>query len=172
VAQLIDGCQKYGITRYSLRTDPTPPMNRLQKKCVIAPTPPPTPLVKPADPTPPTPEPPQPMVTPPPAVEPVTPPVDLTPVENPDTEIPKLKPEKRQIQVDLQPVVRDQKQVTDDAAKAEQEAKKEARARARAIARALTNISKNASSATDGGHAGQQQRVLRELRRDSGQRLS
>jgi biopolymer transport protein ExbD len=24
VAQIIDGCQKYGITRYSLRTDPTP----------------------------------------------------------------------------------------------------------------------------------------------------
>ncbi|HEY5042978.1 MAG TPA: biopolymer transporter ExbD [Verrucomicrobiae bacterium] len=24
VAQLLDGCQKYGITRYSLRTDPTP----------------------------------------------------------------------------------------------------------------------------------------------------
>jgi biopolymer transport protein ExbD len=24
VAQVIDGCQKYGITRYSLRTDPTP----------------------------------------------------------------------------------------------------------------------------------------------------
>jgi len=24
VAQLIDGCQKNGITRYSLRTDPTP----------------------------------------------------------------------------------------------------------------------------------------------------
>jgi biopolymer transport protein ExbD len=23
-AQLLDGCQKYGITRYSLRTDPTP----------------------------------------------------------------------------------------------------------------------------------------------------
>jgi biopolymer transport protein ExbD len=25
VAQLLDGCQKYHITRYSLRTDPTPP---------------------------------------------------------------------------------------------------------------------------------------------------
>jgi biopolymer transport protein ExbD len=25
VAQVIDGCQKNGITRYSLRTDPTPP---------------------------------------------------------------------------------------------------------------------------------------------------
>jgi biopolymer transport protein ExbD len=24
VAQLLDGCKKYGITRYSLRTDPTP----------------------------------------------------------------------------------------------------------------------------------------------------
>jgi len=24
VAQLLDGCQKYGISRYSLRTDPTP----------------------------------------------------------------------------------------------------------------------------------------------------
>ncbi len=24
VAQILDGCQKYGITRYSLRTDPTP----------------------------------------------------------------------------------------------------------------------------------------------------
>ena len=24
VAQIIDGCQKFGITRYSLRTDPTP----------------------------------------------------------------------------------------------------------------------------------------------------
>ena len=24
VAQVIDGCQKYGITRYSLRTDPSP----------------------------------------------------------------------------------------------------------------------------------------------------
>jgi biopolymer transport protein ExbD len=24
VAQLLDGCEKYGITRYSLRTDPTP----------------------------------------------------------------------------------------------------------------------------------------------------
>jgi|SRR5690242_13952178 len=24
VAQVIDGCQRYGITRYSLRTDPTP----------------------------------------------------------------------------------------------------------------------------------------------------
>jgi biopolymer transport protein ExbD len=24
VAQVLDGCQKYGITRYSLRTDPTP----------------------------------------------------------------------------------------------------------------------------------------------------
>ena len=24
VAQLLDGCQRYGITRYSLRTDPTP----------------------------------------------------------------------------------------------------------------------------------------------------
>ena len=24
VAQIIDGCQKHGITRYSLRTDPTP----------------------------------------------------------------------------------------------------------------------------------------------------
>ena len=24
VAQLLDGCQKHGITRYSLRTDPTP----------------------------------------------------------------------------------------------------------------------------------------------------
>jgi biopolymer transport protein ExbD len=24
VAQLLDGCQKYGITRYSMRTDPTP----------------------------------------------------------------------------------------------------------------------------------------------------
>jgi biopolymer transport protein ExbD len=24
VAELLDGCQKYGITRYSLRTDPTP----------------------------------------------------------------------------------------------------------------------------------------------------
>ena len=24
VAQVIDGCQKFGITRYSLRTDPTP----------------------------------------------------------------------------------------------------------------------------------------------------
>ena len=24
VAQVIDGCQKYGISRYSLRTDPTP----------------------------------------------------------------------------------------------------------------------------------------------------
>ena len=24
VAQIIDGCHKYGITRYSLRTDPTP----------------------------------------------------------------------------------------------------------------------------------------------------
>ncbi|HEX7654134.1 MAG TPA: biopolymer transporter ExbD, partial [Verrucomicrobiae bacterium] len=24
LAQLLDGCQKYGITRYSLRTDPTP----------------------------------------------------------------------------------------------------------------------------------------------------
>jgi len=24
VAQLLDGCQKFGITRYSLRTDPTP----------------------------------------------------------------------------------------------------------------------------------------------------
>ena len=24
VAQVIDGCQKNGITRYSLRTDPTP----------------------------------------------------------------------------------------------------------------------------------------------------
>ena len=23
VAQVLDGCQKYGITRYSLRTDPT-----------------------------------------------------------------------------------------------------------------------------------------------------
>jgi biopolymer transport protein ExbD len=23
VAQLLDGCKKYGITRYSLRTDPT-----------------------------------------------------------------------------------------------------------------------------------------------------
>ena len=36
VAQLIDGCQKNGITRYSLRTDPTTEMNRLQKKCLIA----------------------------------------------------------------------------------------------------------------------------------------
>jgi len=25
VSQVLDGCQKYGITRYSLRTDPTPP---------------------------------------------------------------------------------------------------------------------------------------------------
>lgn len=24
VAQLLDGCQRYGVTRYSLRTDPTP----------------------------------------------------------------------------------------------------------------------------------------------------
>ena len=35
VAQLIDGCQKNNITRYSLRTEPTQ-MNRLQKKCLIA----------------------------------------------------------------------------------------------------------------------------------------
>ena len=35
VAQVIDGCQKNGITRYSLRTEPSQ-MNRLQKKCLVA----------------------------------------------------------------------------------------------------------------------------------------
>ena len=33
--QLLDSCQRNGITRYSVRTEPTQ-MNRLQKKCVIA----------------------------------------------------------------------------------------------------------------------------------------
>ena len=37
LAALIDGCQRNGITRYSLRTQPAgTPMSRLYKKCFIA----------------------------------------------------------------------------------------------------------------------------------------
>lgn len=120
-----------------------------------APTPPPVteppkPVVTP--PTPPVPEPPKPVVTPPPPkVEPVTPP-EVKPVAK--AEIPIAKPPKPtppKIKVNLEPVVRNSKQVADDKAAADAAAAKAERLKAdrlKAFQTAARSIKNNSSTAT------------------------
>ena len=119
------------------------------------PTPPPTPVVKQQDPTPPPPIPPTPVVKqvePVKTVEPVKPPEDVKPLDKPVVEIPKPKPPKRQIVVDLKPVVRDPKKVVDDTKAADAAAAEKAKQlekQRRAFLTAMNNIKTKASTSTE-----------------------
>ena len=120
-----------------------------------APTPPPTPIIKPPEPTPPIPDPPKPEVKPPPQPKPEPEPVKLPdpvkPVDNPEIPIPK-PPKKHEVKVDLKPVVRDNKQAaqeaTEAAKKAALEEKKLRDQRLKAFQNAARSIKENSSKAT------------------------
>ena len=120
-----------------------------------APTPPPIPVLKPVDPTPPIVDPPKPTPPPEPVknVEPVKPPEDVKPVKDPEIPIPPPKPpKKREVKVDLKPVIRDnqqaQKEAAEAAKKAALEEKKLRDQRLKAFQNAARSIKDNSSKAT------------------------
>ena len=120
-----------------------------------APTPPPIPVLKPVDPTPPIVDPPKPTPPPEPVknVEPVKPPEDVKPVKDPEIPIPPPKPpKKREVKVDLKPVIRDnqqaQKEAAEAAKKAALEEKKLRDQRLKAFQNAARSIKENSSKAT------------------------
>lgn len=120
---------------------PTPPQPQAQP-----PIPAPAPQVQPPTPTPPTPEPPKPQTLIERIEKTFTP--DPTPTEKVPDEQPKPKPQKRQIDVNLTPVVHTVSKTTDTSATDAQEAKREAEQRQKAIDRVARTLSKNLSSAT------------------------
>jgi TonB family protein len=121
-----------------------------------APTPPPTPVIKPPEPTPPIPDPPKPVVTPPApvkVVEPVKPPEDVKLVKDPEISIPPPKPPKQHvIKVNKELVTVDNRQAQKEAAAAaEKAAREEKRLRdqkLKAIRDIARNVKDSSSAAT------------------------
>ena len=120
-----------------------------------APTPPPIPVLKPVDPTPPIVDPPKPTPPPEPVknVEPVKPPEDVKPVKDPEIPIPPPKPpKKREVKVDLKPVIRDNQQAQKEAAEAAEKAAREEKKlrdqKLKAFQKAARSIKENSSKAT------------------------
>ena len=121
-----------------------------------APTPPPTPAIKPPEPTPPIPDPPKPTPPPEPVkiVEPVKPPEDVKPVKDPEISIPPPKPPKKphEIKVNKDVVTVDNKQAQKEAAAAVEKAAREEKRlrdqRLRAFQNAARSIKDSVSTAT------------------------